>query len=194
MSYLIAAVDANMGLGLNNELPWRNTEEGKKDMKFFRTQTRGCAVLMGYNTWKSIGRLLPGRLNIIVTKSHYNEMKFIEDTHNYNKIWCKLEWAGHNADIKVFDDFKEALLYALSYETETNKQCYVCGGRTIYKQYLEMFIPKKVYLTKLSKNYNCDVDFPKEVFYNFAHDKSTVKVLKNDIFRIYEHCEGGRFR
>lgn len=193
MSYLIAAVDANMGLGKNNDLPWKDTEEGKKDMKYFREQTRGSAVLMGYNTWKSIGRLLPGRLNIIVTKSHYAEMQSIEETHNFN-LKNNFDSNKSNTEIKVFDDLRNALLFALSYELRTNKRCYICGGRTIYKQYLEMFIPKIIYLTKFSENYNCDVKFPNEELHKFVDDECGVKISRSDIFRKYEHCAGGRFR
>jgi len=193
MSYLIAAVDLNMGIGLNNDLPWTNTEEGKKDMKFFCTQTQNSAVLIGYSTWKSIGCLLPGRLNIIVTKSHYDEMKSIENTHNYNKTH-NFGYFNDNTDVKIFDDLKLALLFALNYERTTNKPCYICGGKTIYQQYLKSFIPKKIYLTRFKNDYNCDVQFPLEEFNDFIRDNTCVKLLSNDIFHLYEHSHGGRFK
>ena len=193
MSYLIAAVDSNMGIGLNNDLPWTNTEEGKKDMKFFCKQTQNSAVLIGYSTWKSIGKLLPGRLNIIVTKSHYAEMKSIENIHNYNKTH-NFDYSNDNTDVKIFDDLKLALLFALDYERTTNKHCYICGGKTIYQQYLKKFIPKKIYLTRFKNDYNCDVQFPLEEFNDFIRDNTCVKLLSNDIFHIYEHSHGGRFK
>jgi len=182
MSYLIAAVDANLGLGLNNNLPWKETDEGKKDMAFFRKQTRNSAILMGYNTWKSIGRPLPGRLNIIVTKRHYDEMKLYIDT--YNKP---------NTSIEVFNDLKKAVLFALDYENKTNKCCYICGGGEIYKQYLKMFIPKIIYLTKFTKNYNCDVFFPIEYLEKYTEHNLCKITIDDDIFYTYRHCTGGCF-
>lgn len=61
---LIVARSRNGVIGNQGALPWRIPE----DMKHFRATTMGCAVIMGRKTWESIGRPLPGRLNIIVTR------------------------------------------------------------------------------------------------------------------------------
>jgi dihydrofolate reductase len=62
---IIAAVSSNGVIGADGRLPWHLPE----DLKFFKAQTLGCAVIMGRRTWESIGRPLPGRRNIVVTRS-----------------------------------------------------------------------------------------------------------------------------
>ncbi len=61
----IAAVAQNFAIGKNGKLPWHYSE----DLKFFKKTTAGNAVVMGYNTWKSIGKPLPNRLNIVLSRS-----------------------------------------------------------------------------------------------------------------------------
>lgn len=62
---LIAAVARNGVIGAGNALPWRLPE----DLRHFRALTTGHAVIMGRKTWDSIGRPLPQRQNIVVTRS-----------------------------------------------------------------------------------------------------------------------------
>jgi dihydrofolate reductase len=61
---LIAAVAKNGVIGSGNALPWHLPE----DLRHFRALTTGHAVIMGRKTWESIGRPLPGRQNIVVTR------------------------------------------------------------------------------------------------------------------------------
>ena len=67
-NYIIAAVADNMAIGRDNELLWHISA----DMKYFRRVTMGCPIIMGYKTWLSIGRPLPGRKNIVITKSDFD--------------------------------------------------------------------------------------------------------------------------
>src|SRR6266498_4919439 len=62
---IIAAVAANGVIGANNRLPWRLPD----DLRRFRALTTGHAVIMGRRTWQSIGRPLPGRQNIVVSRN-----------------------------------------------------------------------------------------------------------------------------
>ena len=55
----------NNGIGKNNRLPWHLPA----DLKFFKSTTMGCPVIMGRKTYESIGKLLPGRKNIIITRN-----------------------------------------------------------------------------------------------------------------------------
>ncbi len=64
MITLIAATDQNRGIGLQGRLPWRLPA----DLDRFRRITTGHAVLMGRKTWKSIGRPLPERTNIVMSR------------------------------------------------------------------------------------------------------------------------------
>lgn len=60
----IVATDLNGGIGKDNDLPWRC----KADLEMFRFLTEDNAVIMGRKTYESIGKPLPGRLNIVLTK------------------------------------------------------------------------------------------------------------------------------
>ena len=64
---IIVAIADNNAIGRNNELLWHISE----DLKFFKRTTLGCPVIMGRKTFESIGRPLPKRLNIIVSRSGY---------------------------------------------------------------------------------------------------------------------------
>lgn len=62
---LIVAVARNGVIGRNGKLPWRLPE----DLAFFKRTTMGSPIIMGRRTWESIGRPLPGRRNIVVSRS-----------------------------------------------------------------------------------------------------------------------------
>ena len=61
----IVAISKNYAIGNDGKLPWHYSA----DLKFFKETTIGNAVVMGANTWRSIGKSLPGRLNIVLTRS-----------------------------------------------------------------------------------------------------------------------------
>lgn len=62
---LVAALDRRLGIGKGNDLPWRLPD----DLKRFKALTLGKPVLMGRKTAESLGRALPGRLNLVLTRS-----------------------------------------------------------------------------------------------------------------------------
>ena len=61
----IVAVGKNLEIGKDGALPWHHPE----DLSFFKRTTSGHVVVMGYNTWLSIGRPLPNRTNVVISKS-----------------------------------------------------------------------------------------------------------------------------
>lgn len=65
MISLLWAMDKNRAIGLNNQLPWHLPE----DLKYFKRVTMGKPIAMGRKTYESIGRPLPGRENIVITRS-----------------------------------------------------------------------------------------------------------------------------
>lgn len=65
---IIVAISDNNAIGRNNDLLWHISE----DLKFFKRTTLGCPVIMGRKTFESIGRPLPKRLNIVVSRSGYD--------------------------------------------------------------------------------------------------------------------------
>lgn len=62
----IVAIAKNFAIGKNEKLPWHYSA----DLKFFKQTTVDHAVVMGFSTWKSIGKPLPKRLNIVLSRSH----------------------------------------------------------------------------------------------------------------------------
>ena len=63
---LIAALDENLAIGRDGQMPWHLPD----DLRWFKQLTIGKRVLMGYNTALSIGRALPGRTNLVLTRRH----------------------------------------------------------------------------------------------------------------------------
>lgn len=61
----IVAIARNFAIGRDGKLPWHYSA----DLKFFKETTLGHAVVMGVNTWRAIGRPLPGRLNIVLSRA-----------------------------------------------------------------------------------------------------------------------------
>ena len=105
---VIVAIADNNAIGRNNELLWHISE----DLKFFRRTTSGCPVIMGRKTFESIGRPLPKRTNIVVSR-------------------------GFEAPegVAVVSSLSEAYSVALSAECEVESQrCFVIGGGQIYAQ------------------------------------------------------------
>jgi dihydrofolate reductase len=65
MVIAIVAIAENFAIGKEGKLPWHYSA----DLKFFKQTTVNNAVVMGFNTWRSLGRPLPNRLNIVVSRS-----------------------------------------------------------------------------------------------------------------------------
>jgi dihydrofolate reductase len=66
MIIAIVAVAQNLAIGKDGKLPWHYSP----DLKFFKQTTVNNAVVMGFNTWQSIGKPLPNRLNIVLSRSN----------------------------------------------------------------------------------------------------------------------------
>lgn len=75
----IAACDEFGGIGKNNSIPWKHTE----DMKFFKRITSGHVVIMGRKTFDSIGRELPNRINLVMSKQKYQPNLLFNELQKY---------------------------------------------------------------------------------------------------------------
>ena len=125
---IVAAIASNNVIGKKNSLPWDIPE----DLKRFKQLTSGHTILMGRKTFDSIGRPLPNRTNIVMTK----------DT-NYQKEGVEI----------VFDE-KEAL----NLIKELNQEVFIIGGSKIY----ELFEPwaTSLMITRVLKDFKGDAFFP----------------------------------
>lgn len=136
---IIAAIGENRELGKGNKLLWNIPE----DMKWFREKTNGHPVIMGRKTYESIGRPLPKRDNIVITR---------------DRTW---EAAG----VFVKYSLDEAVDFARSRDSG---EIFVIGGGQIYAQAIEY--ADRLYLTKIHKSFpDADAFFP-EYSNQFAKD------------------------
>jgi dihydrofolate reductase len=125
---LIVATDEENGIGKNNQLLWHLPN----DLKFFKKTTSGHTIIMGRKTYDSIGKPLPNRRNIIITRKENLKIEGVE----------------------IFNSLENALL-ACADEEET----FVIGGGEIYRESLPLV--NQIYLTKVSHQFNADTFFPK---------------------------------
>jgi dihydrofolate reductase len=125
---MIVAADEQNGIGVNNELLCHLPA----DLKYFKHLTTGHAILMGRKTYESIGKPLPNRTNIVISR-------------NTNAIEC----------CHVFSSIEAGIAYAKSLnETEL----FIIGGDSIYKQSLPL--TNTIYLTRIHHVFNADAFFP----------------------------------
>jgi hypothetical protein len=98
---LIAALAANRVIGRNNALPWRLPA----DLKRFKALTMGHPVLMGRKTYESLGRPLPGRRNLVITRDRAFEAAGCEIAHSLDEAIAACRGAGD-----IFQDLTTAVL------------------------------------------------------------------------------------
>lgn len=146
MFSLIVAVGKNNEIGKNNQLLWHIPE----DLKNFKKITTGKTVIMGKNTYESIGRPLPNRKNIVLSKNLLEtEKKFQEDKIKYENETTKLEF--YDDLLKVIDKYKNL-----------DEEIFIIGGGQIYKKSLELGIIDRIYMSHIDFSDSCaDAYFPK---------------------------------
>ena len=124
---IVAAIAKNNVIGRNNSLPWHIPE----DLKRFKELTSGSPVVMGRKTYESIGRPLPNRLNIILTKKGFQALD----------------------EIKVFNQTNELL----NFLNALDQEIFIIGGSEIYNL-LEPYCSKMV-LTHVMEEFKGDAFF-----------------------------------
>ena len=125
---IISCMAKNRGIGKENKLLF----DISADLKHFKKITLGHPVIMGYNTYKSIGRPLPGRLNIVLMPD-------------------KIEIEG----CTVVSSIPEAIKIA---SEDDNKEIFFIGGGMVYKTAIEF--ADRLYLTVVDKEPEADTFFP----------------------------------
>lgn len=101
---LIVAISDNYAIGKDNALLWHISD----DLKFFKRKTLGCPVIMGRKTFESIGRALPGRVNIVISRGF-----------------------STGEEVHIASSLDEAIKVA---ESTNLEKCFVIGGGQIYNQ------------------------------------------------------------
>lgn len=124
---MIAAMANNRVIGLDNKMPWHLPG----DLQHFKKVTSGKPVIMGRKTFESIGRPLPGRRNIIITRNKHYQASGIETVTTPE---AALELVNGVAEVMII------------------------GGGNIYQQFLEQ--AQRLYLTFIDLDVEGDTQFP----------------------------------
>ena len=113
---IIAAIGKNNELGYKNDLIWHLPD----DLKFFKEKTTGKTIVMGYNTFLSLPKLLPNRKHIVLST---------------DKLDIK--------DVTSFTNLDELIKFI----KEIDEEVFIIGGASIYKQFINLV--DKMYLTEV---------------------------------------------
>jgi len=123
---IIVGIDAQRGIGINNTIPWRLPE----DMAHIKRTTTGHPIIMGRKTFDSIGRPLPNRRNIVITRNP--------------------EWTHEGVDAVTSLDAAAALV--------GDAEAFIFGGAQIYAEALPLV--QRLIVTEIDKSFDCDTFFP----------------------------------
>lgn len=129
MISLIVAMDRNHVIGLNNDLPWHLPA----DLRYFKEKTTGNTIIMGRKTFESIGRPLPNRRNVVITRSDLDFPDGVEVIHDLETIE---EWNERHPD----------------------KNFFIIGGGNIYRQAISF--ADRLYITWIDEEFTGDTYFP----------------------------------
>lgn len=133
MFSIVVAYDSEYGIGKNQYIPWRCPE----DLEFFKQLTKDNVVIMGRKTYESIGKPLPGRINIVISRN-----------------------MPLAPGITVVRDLESCCVVCSKIP---NVNYYVIGGADIYTMFLKSGLVSSAYVTEIYANYNCDVFFPNDL-------------------------------
>lgn len=170
MFKVIVCVDNQNGIGKSNSLPWTI----KEDMLFFKEKTleiknkkkKNC-VIMGRKTYQSIPkkfRPLKNRINIVLSKSNVIED---EETENF----------------KTFQELDD-VLYFVKKNKKRIESCYVIGGSSIYKLFIERDLVNDYYINSVNKDYECDVFFPEINLDEYKLNSSRSIIVNNSYYNL----------
>jgi dihydrofolate reductase len=133
-------MSSNRVIGVNNTLPWHLSE----DLKHFKSLTTGHTIIMGRKTYESIGRPLPNRRNIVISRNSNTSYEGVEVVHSLED--------------------------AFSISTN-DKEVFVIGGSNIYEQALSFV--DQLYITEIKKSFIGDAFFPeinKQIWIEYSRD------------------------
>jgi dihydrofolate reductase len=131
---LIVAMSRNRVIGRNNNLPWYLPG----DLKYFKQATMGKPIIMGRKTWDSIGRPLPGRMNVVISRDAGREAP---------------------AGTVTAQSLEEALVKAEAQaELDGGDEVMIIGGGQIYAEALPM--TDRIYITQVHAEVDGDAYFP----------------------------------
>ena len=123
---LIVAMDAQRGIGIDNRLPWHLPE----DLAHFKRLTSGHPIIMGRKTFDSIGRPLPNRRNIVITR---------------NRAW-------RHDGVEAVGSLQEAIALV------GDAPAFIIGGAQVFAE--SMALASRMVVTEIARTFECDTFFP----------------------------------
>jgi dihydrofolate reductase (trimethoprim resistance protein) len=155
---LIVAMDENRVIGKDNDIPWRIPN----DWDYVKNTTYGCPIILGRKNLESIGKALPHRRNIVLTRDRNFSFKDCEIAHTVEEVFelCK-----------------------------NDEEIFIFGGEQIYKLFMPYV--EKMHITKIHHAFEGDTYFP-EVNYDDWKEVSVEKGKKDEknpyhyYFHVYE--------
>ena len=145
----IVAMAQNGVIGYQQQLPWKLP----KDLKRFQTLTQGFPILMGSKTFQSIGKVLPGRLHLVLSKKPQQYLN-----------------ASSHHPVQFFQSFENAIQSVRGRFSEV----FIIGGEKVYQQAIPHV--QRLYMTLIHQNYLGDTFFPPFPYAEFE------KVSQEDFF------------
>jgi len=152
----IAAIASNYALGKDNDLIWHLP----KDLKHFKSKTMGKPIIMGRKSYESLGKPLPGRPNLVVSRS-YETLPDMQPSELFKDMESV---GGKEAKVPegpfLYNNIADAIEAAkeMAEQMELN-EVFITGGGQIYAETLPY--TDRLYLTVLDRDYEADVFFPK---------------------------------
>lgn len=128
---ILVAMSSNRVIGKNNALPWHLSP----DLKHFKTLTMGRAIIMGRKTYESIGRPLPGRTNVVITRQKDYQAK----------------------GAIIVNSVDEALKVCSAHD-DANGEAFLIGGAELYRQTIAHC--HRLYITEIQRDFDGDTFFP----------------------------------
>lgn len=175
---IIAAVDPVGGMGKDGKLPWRIPEE----MAHFKGTTMGHPVIMGRKTHDSLGTLLAGRHNIVISK----QAQHLADDYEFHN---PKEQDPNQPKLSFAFSIEEALLLV-----KDEPQVFIIGGKSIYEQAIPFC--NEMLITTVQKQYDCDTfwnpnldNWTPESFAKHYSEKAKVDFTITTLRRIREDGE-----
>ncbi len=131
MISFIVAMDKNNVIGIKNDntMPWHLP----KDLRYFKERTTGHTIIMGRKTFESLGRVLPNRKHVVLTR---NDLTLPEE-------------------VDIVHDMSEVVQLA---KEQPDNELFIIGGGTIFEQFLDY--ADKLYVTIIDEIFSGDVYFP----------------------------------
>jgi len=165
---IIVAMCNTRGIGNECSIPWHIPE----DLQFFSQMTRGKgnnAIVMGMNTWNSIGKALRHRTNIVLSRRNGHDSHTQTSTHKPVYFCPSIDEVDKLCDSKKFDEV------------------WIIGGAQIYSEYLAREKIDECYITHIPGHYECDTFFPQ-----MESHWSYVRFLTTDDFHVDKYVNSKR--